>query len=229
MTRSQPLEVSDPQVEFEKLVQHAKKVVVAERRASIGLLKRGLGTTWSIAKEVINRLEKDGLIGPDRPKTSREVLVFPPGKKGSKPEQLVAQAKELILQHQNASYEFLQRELSVSSLTAKRILQLLEAQKVVGPGIRGQRRKILIANPTGTPAPVMPSADPVPRASCFTVRQQIRVLQDFIKFFGGESVRGELIRSVITDLESLQNLKKTLRRLGQEQPGQSGYPCIMSA
>lgn len=224
MTPSQPVELNPPQLEFEKLVQSGKKVVVARRRGSIGLLHRELNINWSVARQVIDRLEKDGVVGPDRPKTFRKVLILPhrekaakkpgskkPGRIGGKAERLVEKAKELVLEHRNATYEFLQLKLGTGSLTTKRILQILEGQGVVSPGTKGRPRRVLLESGS-SPATALPRA----RRPKMTTEARVARLEELAKFFGPRSDTSRTLREVIRDLEELQRVKQTLRRLGQE-------------
>lgn len=215
----QPVE-QNPEAEFEKLVQRGKDIVVKHRRASIGLLQLKMGLDWSRAKEVINQLEKDGIVGPNRPKTSRQVLILPrdekptakkPGRKGGKPEELAEKAKLLILEHRNATYEFLQQKLGTGALTTKRILDILERQGVVSPGTRGQPRRILIEG-GGSSA----STTPRTRRAKTSIEVKVACLDELAVFFGPRSSASRTLREVIADLGELQRIKGALRRLGQE-------------
>ena len=60
-------------------------------------------------------------------------------------ENLVAEAKEVILQAKKASASLLQRRLRVGYARAARILDLLEAQGVIGPGEGAKPREILVS------------------------------------------------------------------------------------
>lgn len=223
---SQGLErVYAPKVELEKLVRSGQEIVVRHRRASVGLLASELGVSRAIAKEVIDQLEKDGVVGPERPKTSRVVLGLPqeaesapkpepkkPGRKGGKPEALAEKARELILEHRNATYEFLQQKLGTGALTTKRILQILEQQGVVSPVTRGQPRRILVEN-TGTSNP---TKGPRVRRAGTSFEAKVSCLEELAKFFGPRSDVSRTMREIGEDLEELRRIKETLRRLGQE-------------
>ena len=64
---------------------------------------------------------------------------------GEDSDPLVAEAKEVILQAKKASASLLQRRLRVGYARAARILDLLEAQGVIGPGEGAKPREILVS------------------------------------------------------------------------------------
>lgn len=59
---------------------------------------------------------------------------------------LLAEAKEVIMQAKKASASLLQRRLRVGYARAARILDLLEAQGVIGPGDGAKPRDVLIGS-----------------------------------------------------------------------------------
>lgn len=66
-------------------------------------------------------------------------------------QELVAQAKEVVLRFGKASTTFLQRRLRIGYARAARVMEILEAQGVVGPGDGAKPREILIARSTTQP------------------------------------------------------------------------------
>ena len=65
---------------------------------------------------------------------------------GSDSDPLLTEAKEVILQAKKASASLLQRRLRIGYARAARILDLLEAQGIIGPGDGAKPREILINN-----------------------------------------------------------------------------------
>lgn len=57
------------------LYEEAKEVVVTAGKASVSYLQRTLGIGYSRAGKIMDRLEKEGVVGPGRGSESREVLV----------------------------------------------------------------------------------------------------------------------------------------------------------
>lgn len=222
MSPGQPAETVNPAVEFERLVRKAKKVVIEKRRASVGLVRSELGVTWSIAREIIEQLEKDGVVGPDRPKTSRQVLILPqeerikptPEKPGrmDETEALAERAKQLIIKHRDASYDFLQRELGTGTNTTYQIMQILERQGVVSSGKRGQLRRILV----GSFATLPHRKKPGTRRPKTPPEAKFAILEELARFFGPRSDTSRKLREISADLEELYRIKDSLRRLGQE-------------
>ncbi len=210
-------EIIRPDQELEKLTQRAKSVVMSHRRASVGLLRRELGVTWAIGKELITRLEKGGVVGPERPKTSRKVLVLTdirstgkdprhvkPVYPNTKANRLMGQARRVILKHRKTSCVFLQSQLGICKGTAKKILDRLEADGFVGPGIRGHERQIL-GEETKSPDPI----------SKTTFSQKTRVLTQLLRLLGEQNETASIVREIIQDLGELKQLKDTLRQLGK--------------
>lgn len=64
-------------------------------------------------------------------------------------DELVGQAKELILKSGKASTTLLQRRLRVGYARAARLMDILEEQGIIGPGAGAKPREILIARPAG--------------------------------------------------------------------------------
>ena len=73
-------------------------------------------------------------------------------------DQLLPEAKEVILQAGKASASLLQRRLKVGYARAARLLDLLEAQGFIGPGDGAKPREILASHETT----ITPSDDDIP-------------------------------------------------------------------
>ncbi|MEK7103246.1 MAG: DNA translocase FtsK, partial [Patescibacteria group bacterium] len=61
-------------------------------------------------------------------------------------DELLPQAKEVVMQAKKASASLLQRRLRVGYARAARLLDLLEAQGIIGPGDGARPREILVGN-----------------------------------------------------------------------------------
>jgi S-DNA-T family DNA segregation ATPase FtsK/SpoIIIE len=59
-------------------------------------------------------------------------------------DQLYTKAKELVVRHNKASVMFLQRKLLIDNVRAKKILDELQANGVIGAAEAGEQRKILV-------------------------------------------------------------------------------------
>ncbi len=68
-------------------------------------------------------------------------------------DELLAQAKELVIKSGKASASLLQRRLRVGYARAARLLDLLEEQGIIGPGDGAKPREILVARPQDTAGP----------------------------------------------------------------------------
>ncbi|OGY83938.1 MAG: hypothetical protein A2898_01530 [Candidatus Kerfeldbacteria bacterium RIFCSPLOWO2_01_FULL_48_11] len=65
-------------------------------------------------------------------------------------DELLSQAKELVIKAGKASASLLQRRLRVGYARAARLLDLLEEQGIIGPGEGAKPRDILVSRPAGT-------------------------------------------------------------------------------
>jgi S-DNA-T family DNA segregation ATPase FtsK/SpoIIIE len=61
--------------ESDPLYDEAARLVVKERMASISFLQRRMGVGFSRAGKLIDMMDKDGLLGPQKGSKPREVLV----------------------------------------------------------------------------------------------------------------------------------------------------------
>jgi S-DNA-T family DNA segregation ATPase FtsK/SpoIIIE len=59
----------------EDLYEEAMDIVIEKGKASTSLLQRALGIGYSSAAHIMDRLEKEGIIGPSRGAKPREILV----------------------------------------------------------------------------------------------------------------------------------------------------------
>ncbi len=97
-----------------------------------------------------------GLIG-----TNGGVMVGEPGA-DEDDDELLEEAKNVILRAQKASASLLQRRLRVGYARAARLLDLLEEQGVIGPGDGAKPREVMLkTDPNdGIPVPDMPADEP---------------------------------------------------------------------
>ncbi|MEK7631274.1 MAG: DNA translocase FtsK 4TM domain-containing protein [Patescibacteria group bacterium] len=102
-----------------------------------------------------------GLIG-----TNGGVMVGEPGG-DEDDDELLEEAKDVILRAQKASASLLQRRLRVGYARAARLLDLLEEQGVIGPGDGAKPREVLAARDpnAGIPVPDVQADDEVPPPS----------------------------------------------------------------
>lgn len=94
------------------------------------------------------------------------VMVGEPGADDSDDE-LLEEAKDVILRAQKASASLLQRRLRVGYARAARLLDLLEEQGVIGPGEGAKPREVLATRDpnAGIPIPDLPAEDDAPPPS----------------------------------------------------------------
>lgn len=214
--------------EMYALVKRAITVVRRRNRASINLIANELGVEFYRARQVLECLEALHVVSPRIGLQARTVL--PPqdakplpgadelarlqrdvskakARKPTKAEAHLAVARQLVVQHRNASYEFLEERLGVSKRTVRIILDLLEAEGTVGPSLRGQERTVHV--------PSRPEADQHPPAPAKTTfGEKTRVLMGIMKFCDQTTV-APIVREIIADLAELKQLKAALRQLGK--------------
>ncbi|MBI4094132.1 hypothetical protein HY417_04160 [Candidatus Kaiserbacteria bacterium] len=160
-TRVMPHEAFEA-AKFGGLVSRAQSLVLRTRKASALFLERELSVSYAMARRVLDRLERNGIVGPQKDRLSREVLkpkdyfsarkdLALPKKHTGRPtraEQLLPAAKKAILQHRRASIGFLEEQFQISVTVAMQILELLEREGFVGPTVKRRPRPILAGGTT---------------------------------------------------------------------------------
>lgn len=63
--------------ETDQLISEAAALLISRQFGSVSLLQRQLNIGLAKALRVMDRLELDGVVGPGRGSTSREVLIAP--------------------------------------------------------------------------------------------------------------------------------------------------------
>lgn len=87
--------------------------------------------------EIIKNLE-------DRIKRIEDYLgAFNPYSPVLDPDEMLANAKKIVIEHDKASASLLQRRLGIGYARAARLLDQLEALGVIGPGVGAQPRDVI--------------------------------------------------------------------------------------
>lgn len=100
-------------------------------------------TDISTLEEKVKELEKR--LGKLENKFKTQVIDWP-----STPDELLEEAKKIVIEFENASASFLQRKLSIGYARAARLIDELHQIGVVGPAIGANPRKVLIKPVTPT-------------------------------------------------------------------------------
>lgn len=140
---------------LDELLEEAKSLVIERGRVSISLLQRKLEIDYARASYILYQLEKFGIIGPPNGANPREVFITPEMYKKMKKraalenanpalaDGLLNEAKELVTKSGHASAAYLQRELNIGYARSARLLDLMEEQGIIGPGLGALSRQVI--------------------------------------------------------------------------------------
>lgn len=128
------------EAETNKLYERACSLVAQFQKTSIPLLQRNLGIGYSRAAQIMELLIENNMVREEKP--DPEALQQ---KEDALVERNYDKARQLVIQSQQASVSFLQRRLSLGYTVSKRIMDLLEDNKIVGPanGFFGPREVLV--------------------------------------------------------------------------------------
>jgi DNA segregation ATPase FtsK/SpoIIIE-like protein len=144
-------EYEDDGVSFDDLYDEAKEKVLKARKASTSYLQRALGIGYSRACNLIDKLEKEKIIGPNQGAKPREILVkydkkladaFK-AKTADEEDELYEKAKSATLKAGKVTTSYLQRVMGIGYARSARLVDLLEENGVIEGGSGSKPRKVI--------------------------------------------------------------------------------------
>jgi len=133
---------------------------------------------------------------------------------------LVAEARQIVIEHGKASTSFLQRQLSIGYNRAARVIETLEEDGIVSPANHVGKRQILTAAPAPDPQAATDEIGPIAVEQIRKTRDAIRKQQgkppmkhdpDFAQAENkAYSVAADELRQFIEQFETLEAEKKDI-------------------
>ncbi len=120
-------DVEEKKVMSDGLYEAAKEIVLDAGKCSVSFLQRRLNIGYSLSVCIIDRLEEEGVIGPQEGSMSREVFV----EKTTVPEEYEEQILDLFEEKERVTNNDIEELLGVSDATATRYLDKLEDKVLI--------------------------------------------------------------------------------------------------
>ena len=132
----------------DELYSLARTVVIAAGKASASYIQRKLGVGYSRAVNLMDTLEKRGVIGPANGSKPREILItdadITPITDDCENDDRYEEAREAVVSAGKASTSYIQRKLGIGYSHAAKLMDMLEEKEVIGPANGSEPRAVLI-------------------------------------------------------------------------------------
>lgn len=121
------------------LYEQAKYEIIGTGKASSSYLQRRMGISYNKAVDIIDRLEKDCIIGKAKGVKSRKVLIAPINGRsdeyleymGSEYEKLYKKAKKILKEDKKITSSILMKNLVIGYAHSAILLDMLKARNVI--------------------------------------------------------------------------------------------------
>lgn len=201
------------------LLPEARKLVIKSGNASANFIFKNLkGISYVTAEKLLQLLEEEGMIAPSSSRYGRRKVIasFSSGNIAIKKQKrrisdevkqkaiaLLPKAKELILEHRNASHKILRSHLKIGHNVANLILAKLEAEKFIGPYYGKRESRAILAQ---TPAIKQPNI-----VKEFSLDQKTDRMKSLINIIGNCELT-EIMTAIVRDLIAFDEIKKVINK-----------------
>jgi DNA segregation ATPase FtsK/SpoIIIE-like protein len=131
----------------DELYAVARTVVIAAGKASTSYIQRKLDVGYSRAINLMETLEKRGVIGPANGSKPREILItdadITPITDDCENDDMYEDAREAVVSAGKASASYIQRKLGVGYSRAAKLMDMLEERGVIGPANSSELRTVI--------------------------------------------------------------------------------------
>lgn len=132
----------------DELYSIARTAVIAAGKASASHIQRKLGIGYSRAVNLMDTLEKRGVIGPENGSKPREILItdadIKPITDDCENDDKYEEAREAVISAGEASTPYLQRKLGIGYSRAAHLMDMLEEKEIIGPANGSEPRDVLV-------------------------------------------------------------------------------------
>jgi DNA segregation ATPase FtsK/SpoIIIE-like protein len=131
----------------DELYSLARTGVIAAGKASASYIQRKLGIGYSRAINLMEMLEKRGVIGPANGSKPREILIkdadITPLTDECENDERYEEAREAVVSSGKASTSYIQRKLGIGYSHAAKLIDMLEENEIIGPATGSEPRIVI--------------------------------------------------------------------------------------